>query len=331
VVDGIVNREGAQTYLAEIYVPRLPPLRYDLCTRLLPTCLRFEKDVAHEDCRRLDSAHADGGHKKVQEVRNVLRAEARRKWDSEEESSSEAVRMKLGGIRTMLVTLLVQEHTLDIFTPERGKEALAAFKRGEFVMVMDADDREDECDLILAAETVTAEQMAFAIRQTTGIVCIVSDKERLEHFGLHPATGNNTDSNQTNFYVSTDFLPGTTTGVSAADRAATCRALCDISHGPEAFSKPGHLFPLCARPGGVLERPGAQRSDSCSVGRMFVLSPHQVPQTPHHVPQTGSYMPAPKAFSDAGLLAGSDIMQGFMSPVPGARQLAAQYIEGRVS
>eukprot|EP00442_Polarella_glacialis_P020718 CAMPEP_0115163520 /NCGR_PEP_ID=MMETSP0227-20121206/72558_1 /TAXON_ID=89957 /ORGANISM="Polarella glacialis, Strain CCMP 1383" /LENGTH=237 /DNA_ID=CAMNT_0002575841 /DNA_START=25 /DNA_END=735 /DNA_ORIENTATION=+ len=140
------------------------------------------------------------------------------------------------------------------------EEALAAFKRGEFVMVMDADDREDECDLILAAETVTAEQMAFAIRQTTGIVCIVSDKERLEHFGLHPATGNNTDSNQTNFYVSTDFLPGTTTGVSAADRAATCRALCDISHGPEAFSKPGHLFPLCARPGGVLERPGHTES-----------------------------------------------------------------------
>lgn len=136
------------------------------------------------------------------------------------------------------------------------EEAIAAFKRGEFVMVMDSEDREDECDLVLAAEHVTAEQMAFAIRHTTGIICIVGDQARLEHFGLHPATQRNTDSNQTNFYVSTDFLLGTSTGVSAADRAATARALCNVKHPPEAFSKPGHIFPLCARPGGILERPG---------------------------------------------------------------------------
>jgi len=140
------------------------------------------------------------------------------------------------------------------------EDALRAFKRGEFVMVMDSDDREDECDLILPAELVTASQMAFAIRHTTGIVCVAADKERLERFGLHPATGNNTDANATNFYVSTDFLPGTSTGVSAADRAATARAMCDLSHTPEAFSKPGHLFPLCAREGGVLERPGHTES-----------------------------------------------------------------------
>merc|ERR1719262_1879779 len=102
--------------------------------------------------------------------------------------------------------------------------------------------------------------MAFLIRHTTGIVCVVADKERLEGFGLHPATTKNTDSNGTNFYVSTDYLPGTTTGVSAADRAATARALCDLSLPAEAFSKPGHLFPLCARPGGVLERPGHTES-----------------------------------------------------------------------
>lgn len=140
------------------------------------------------------------------------------------------------------------------------EDALRAFKRGEFVMVMDSDDREDECDLILPAELVTASQMAFAIRHTTGIVCVAADKERLERFGLHPATGNNTDANATNFYVSTDFLPGTSTGVSAADRAATARAMCDLAHTPEAFSKPGHLFPLCAREGGVLERPGHTES-----------------------------------------------------------------------
>eukprot|EP00929_Paragymnodinium_shiwhaense_P045644 TRINITY_DN23294_c0_g1_i1.p1 TRINITY_DN23294_c0_g1~~TRINITY_DN23294_c0_g1_i1.p1 ORF type:complete len:222 (+),score=47.20 TRINITY_DN23294_c0_g1_i1:119-784(+) len=136
------------------------------------------------------------------------------------------------------------------------EEALEAFKRHEFVMVMDSQDREDECDLVLPAQAITAKQMAFAIRYTTGIVCVAAEKERLEHFGLHPATPRNTDVNSTNFYVSTDFIPATTTGVSAADRAATARAFCDRSNKAEDFSKPGHLFPLCPRPGGVLERPG---------------------------------------------------------------------------
>mmetsp|Transcript_27694 Transcript_27694/g.54363 ORF Transcript_27694/g.54363 Transcript_27694/m.54363 type:complete len:209 (-) Transcript_27694:65-691(-) len=147
------------------------------------------------------------------------------------------------------------------------EDAIAAFRKGDFVMVMDSEDREDECDLVWSAAHVTPEQMAFAIRHTTGIVCVVADKERLEGFGLHPATTKNTDSNGTNFYVSTDYLPGTTTGVSAADRAATARALCDRSLPAEAFSKPGHLFPLCARPGGVLERPGHTEStfDLCSL------------------------------------------------------------------
>lgn len=140
------------------------------------------------------------------------------------------------------------------------EEAIAAFRRGEFVMVMDSDDREDECDLCWAAETTTAEQMAFAIRHTTGIVCVAVDRPRLDHFGLHPATMNNTDSNATAFHVATDFLPGTTTGVSAADRAVTARALCDMSNKAEDFSKPGHLFPLCPRAGGVIERPGHTES-----------------------------------------------------------------------
>jgi len=139
-------------------------------------------------------------------------------------------------------------------------DAVTAFGRGDLVMVMDSDDREDECDLVCAAETVTAEQMAFIIRHTTGIVCVAVEKDRLEHFGLHPATGRNTDANATNFYVSTDFLPDTSTGVSAADRAATARALCNLTNKAESFSKPGHMFPLCARPGGVLERPGHTES-----------------------------------------------------------------------
>jgi len=147
------------------------------------------------------------------------------------------------------------------------EEVIPAFRRNEFVLVMDSDDREDECDLIIAAENITAEQMAFLIRHTTGIACIVADKARLEAFGLHPATTKNTDVNETNFYVSTDFIPGTSTGVSAADRACTARAFCDSSNPAESFSKPGHMFPLCARPGGVLERPGHTESsyDLCRV------------------------------------------------------------------
>jgi 3,4-dihydroxy-2-butanone 4-phosphate synthase len=141
------------------------------------------------------------------------------------------------------------------------EEALSAFRRNEFILVMDSDDREDECDLVIAAEHITAEQMAFCIRQTTGIICVVADKARLEGFGLHPATAKNTDVNETNFYVSTDFIPGTSTGVSAADRACTAREFCNMSHSAEAFSKPGHIFPLCSKPGGVLERPG--HTESC--------------------------------------------------------------------
>lgn len=141
------------------------------------------------------------------------------------------------------------------------EEALSAYRRNEFVLVMDSDDREDECDLVIAAENITTQQMAFLIRNTTGIICVVADKARLEGFGLHPATSTNTDVNGTNFYVSTDFIPGTTTGVSASDRAITCRAFCDSSNKPEAFSKPGHMFPLCAKPGGVVERPG--HTESC--------------------------------------------------------------------
>lgn len=147
------------------------------------------------------------------------------------------------------------------------EEAIEAFRRNEFVMVMDRADREDECDLVIAGEHITTQQMAFCIRHTTGIICVVGDKARLENFGLHPATTRNTDANDTNFYVSTDFLPGTLTGVSAADRATTVRALCDLSNRAESFSKPGHIFPLCARPGGVLERGGHTEStfDMCRI------------------------------------------------------------------
>lgn len=139
-------------------------------------------------------------------------------------------------------------------------DAVRAFARGEFVLVMDDFERENECDLIVLGETVTSVQMAFMIKHSTGIVCVVAEKKRLESFGLYPAARLNTDKNATNFYVATDYLPTTTTGVSARDRAETVRAFCREESRAEDFSKPGHMFPLCPRPGGVLERGGHTES-----------------------------------------------------------------------
>lgn len=154
--------------------------------------------------------------------------------------------------------------------------AIDAFGRGEFVMVMDRLDRENECDLVLAGRFCTPEKMAFMIKWSTGIVCVVTDQERLEKAGLHPAAPlGNTDKNGTNFYVSTDFLPRTTTGVSAKDRCETVLAFCD-SDGIVAsdFSKPGHIFPLCARPNGLRERDGHTESayDLCRLANLETVS-----------------------------------------------------------
>jgi len=154
-------------------------------------------------------------------------------------------------------------------------DSVRAFARGDFVLVMDDFDRENECDLVVLGETVTTAQMAFMIRHSTGIVCVVAEKERLERFGLYPAARDNTDKNATNFFVATDYLPTTSTGVSARDRGETVRAFCREESRAEDFSKPGHMFPLCPRPGGVLERGGHTESayDLCRLaGRPTVAA-----------------------------------------------------------
>lgn len=135
-------------------------------------------------------------------------------------------------------------------------DALAVFGRGELLIVVDSADRKDECDLIFPADQATTERMAFAIRQSTGIIYVVAEQERLDHFGLHPATTASTDRFAVNAYVSTTYLPGSSSGLSAADRASTARALCNRANPLETFSKPGHMFPVVADSGGVLIRPG---------------------------------------------------------------------------
>lgn len=140
--------------------------------------------------------------------------------------------------------------------PNRVEEAIEALVQGKFVIVADDKQRENEGDLILAAEKATPEQLAFIIRHTTGIVCLAMEGNRLDQLALPQMVSQNTDRKQTAFTVSVDCLSGTTTGVSAADRTKTILSLIDPSTRPEELARPGHIFPLRAREGGVLKRAG---------------------------------------------------------------------------
>lgn len=134
--------------------------------------------------------------------------------------------------------------------------ALAAIARGEFVVVVDDTDRENEGDLIIAADAITAAQMAFLVRHSSGLVCVALPGERLDALELPLMVKANTESHQTAFTVSVDYRHGTSTGISAADRALTLNALADPASQPDDFARPGHIFPLRAKAGGVIERPG---------------------------------------------------------------------------
>ncbi|MFC5996377.1 bifunctional 3,4-dihydroxy-2-butanone-4-phosphate synthase/GTP cyclohydrolase II [Pseudonocardia hispaniensis] len=134
--------------------------------------------------------------------------------------------------------------------------ALAELRRGRMVLVVDDEDRENEGDLIMAAEKVTPEAMAFLIRHTSGVVCVGLTEQRADELRLPLMVADGDDPRGTAFTVSVDLRAGTTTGVSAADRTATIRALADPATRPEDLTRPGHIFPLRARPGGVLRRAG---------------------------------------------------------------------------
>ncbi len=135
-------------------------------------------------------------------------------------------------------------------------EALAAMRSGEFVLVVDNEDRENEGDLIIAAEKVTAAKIAFMVRYTSGLICLPTTPERLDELDLPLMVIDNTEAHKTAFTVSIDYLKGTTTGISAADRARTINAVVDVGSKPSDFSRPGHIFPLRYQAGGVLSRQG---------------------------------------------------------------------------
>ncbi len=135
-------------------------------------------------------------------------------------------------------------------------EILAAIARGEMVVMVDDEDRENEGDFIMAAQFATAEKLAFIVRHSSGVVCAPLTGERCDDLRLPAMVDQNTESHRTAFTVSVDLIEGTSTGISAADRAATIAALADPTVAYTAFARPGHIFPLRARDGGVLKRAG---------------------------------------------------------------------------
>ena len=139
---------------------------------------------------------------------------------------------------------------------QRVEAALAAFAKGEIVVVTDDDDRENEGDLFVAASLCTPEKMAFIIRNTSGIVCAPLGAEQARRLHLDPMVADNDAPHGTAFTVSVDYKHGTTTGISADDRVATVRNLANNNAGAADFVRPGHVFPLIAKDGGVLMRSG---------------------------------------------------------------------------
>src|SRR5215468_11579908 len=136
------------------------------------------------------------------------------------------------------------------------EEVAAAFGRGEIVVVADDDDRENEGDLFVAASMCTPEKMAFIIRHTSGIVCTPLSVEEAKRLHLDPMVALNDAPLGTAFTVSVDVRHGLTTGISAEERNNTVRALANPNSGAADFARPGHVFPLVAKDGGVLMRSG---------------------------------------------------------------------------
>ena len=152
------------------------------------------------------------------------------------------------------------------------EEAVAAFARGGIVVVVDDASRENEGDLVMAAQFATSERIAFFLSHTSGLICVPLTGDRLDALELPPMVVDNTESNSTAFSVSVDVRKGTTTGISAADRAATIAALIDPATAPGDLARPGHVFPLRYREGGVLKR-GGHTEAAVDLARLAGLEP----------------------------------------------------------
>ena len=161
---------------------------------------------------------------------------------------------------------------MDNIKLDRIEDAIADFREGKFVIVVDDEDRENEGDLIIAAEKVTADHVNFMITNARGELCSPLSLSRCRELGLSRQVEDNTSMLGTPFTVTVDLLPGCTTGVSAHDRAATIRALADPASTPDMFGRPGHVHPLYAQDAGVLRRSGHTEA-AIDLARLAGLQP----------------------------------------------------------
>ncbi|RKY67928.1 MAG: bifunctional 3,4-dihydroxy-2-butanone-4-phosphate synthase/GTP cyclohydrolase II [Candidatus Latescibacterota bacterium] len=155
---------------------------------------------------------------------------------------------------------------------DRIEEAIEDIRAGKMVIVVDDENRENEGDFIMAAERVTPEAINFMAKYGRGMICLPTNKERLEKLGLEMMVSKNTALHGTPFTVTIDAVEGTTTGISAYDRAVTIRKFIDPDARPEDFARPGHVFPLRAESGGVLKRAGHTEA-AVDLARLAGLQP----------------------------------------------------------
>ena len=148
------------------------------------------------------------------------------------------------------------KYTMTEDTFDSVESAIDDIAAGRPIIVVDDEDRENEGDLIMAASTATPETVNMMIRHARGLICVATIEHRLKRLGLNPMVANNRESQQTDFTVSVDAAEGITTGISAADRCRTIQIIADPESTADLLIQPGHIFPLRARPGGVLQRAG---------------------------------------------------------------------------
>jgi 3,4-dihydroxy 2-butanone 4-phosphate synthase/GTP cyclohydrolase II len=168
---------------------------------------------------------------------------------------------------------LIQRGTSEVLVgPE---EIINEARNGRMFILVDDEDRENEGDLVIPAQMITPDAINFMARHGRGLICLALTKERAEQLGLEPMTRTNRSRMETAFTVSIEAREGITTGISAADRARTVAVAIDASNGPDAIVSPGHVFPLIARPGGVLVRAGHTEA-AVDVARLAGLNPSGV-------------------------------------------------------
>ena len=173
----------------------------------------------------------------------------------------------------MRLERLIQRGTTEVLV---GTEAIIDEARnGRMFILVDDDDRENEGDLVIPAQMATPDAINFMARHGRGLICLALTKDRADTLGLQPMVNNNRSRNETAFTVSIEAKEGISTGISAADRARTVAVAIDASHGPDELVSPGHVFPLIAKPGGVLVRAGHTEA-GVDIARLAGLNPSAV-------------------------------------------------------